>query len=149
MKDESIGGVHWSFWIIGAVALIWNVMGVINFFGQMNADALAAMPKAQRAIIEGRPAWATRAFAIAVLAARLVAFCFCSGSRLRTIFYRVATWRDCANDPLPWHGRFDNRLRSVRDLDVYSDAAGGGGVFDLVFEAGPEQGLDQLGTIGK
>ena len=66
MKDESVGGVHWSFWIIGAVALIWNVMGVINFFGQMNADAFAAMPKAQRAIIEGRPAWATGAFAIAV-----------------------------------------------------------------------------------
>jgi hypothetical protein len=71
MKDESVGGVHWSFWIIGAVALIWNVMGVINFFGQMNADALAAMPKAQRAIIEGRPAWATRAFAIAVFGGAL------------------------------------------------------------------------------
>jgi hypothetical protein len=71
MKDESVGGVHWSFWIIGAVALIWNVMGVINFFGQMNADALAAMPKAQRAIIEGRPAWATGAFAIAVFGGAL------------------------------------------------------------------------------
>ena len=71
MKDESVGGVHWSFWIIGAVALIWNVMGVINFFGQMNADALAAMPKAQRAIIEGRPAWATGGFAIAVFGGAL------------------------------------------------------------------------------
>src|SRR2546428_14119445 len=71
MKDEAVGSVHWSFWIIGAVALIWNVMGVINFFGQMNADALAAMPKAQRAIIEGRPAWATGAFAIAVFGGAL------------------------------------------------------------------------------
>src|SRR5437667_7564264 len=71
MKDESLGGVHWSFWIIGAVALIWNLMGVINFFGQMNADALAAMPKAQRAIVEGRPAWATGAFAIAVFGGAL------------------------------------------------------------------------------
>jgi len=44
MNDETVGGVHWSFWAIGAVALIWNVMGVINFFWQMNADALAAMP---------------------------------------------------------------------------------------------------------
>ena len=71
MNNETVGGVHWSFWIIGAVALIWNVMGVINFFGQMNADALAAMPKAQRAIIEGRPAWATGAFAIAVFGGAL------------------------------------------------------------------------------
>jgi hypothetical protein len=71
MNDETVGGVHWSFWAIGAVALIWNVMGVINFFVQMNAHALAAMPAAQRAIIEGRPAWATGAFAIAVFGGAL------------------------------------------------------------------------------
>ena len=60
--------------------------------------------------------------------------------------YRVATWRDCDNDLYPWR-RY--RLRSRRDLGDYSDAAGGGGVFDLVFEACPEQGLDQVGTIGR
>lgn len=66
MNDKTVGGIHWSFWAIGAVALIWNVMGIINFLAQMNADALAAMPQTQRAIVEGRPAWATGAFAIAV-----------------------------------------------------------------------------------
>ncbi len=71
MNDKTVSGVHWSFWAIGAVALIWNVMGVINFFMQMNADALAAMPESQRAIIEGRPAWATGAFAIAVFGGAL------------------------------------------------------------------------------
>ncbi len=71
MNDKKVGGVHWSFWIIGAVALIWNLMGVMNLFMQMNADALAAMPEAQRAIIEGRPAWATGAFAIAVFGGAL------------------------------------------------------------------------------
>ena len=71
MNDKTVGGVHWSFWVIGAIALIWNVMGVINLFVQMNADALAAMPEAQRAIIEGRPAWATGAFAIAVFGGAL------------------------------------------------------------------------------
>src|SRR3989304_7560935 len=71
MKDETVGGVHWSFWTIGAVALIWNVMGVINFFWQMNADALAAMPESHRAIVEGRPAWATGGFAIAVFGGAL------------------------------------------------------------------------------
>ncbi len=59
MNDKTIGRVHWSFWLIDAVALIWNLMGVMNLFMQMNADALAAMPEAQRAIIEGRPAWAS------------------------------------------------------------------------------------------
>ncbi len=71
MNDNTVGGVHWSFWTIGIVALIWNVMGVINFFAQMNADALAAYPEAARALVEGRPAWATGAFAIAVFGGAL------------------------------------------------------------------------------
>ncbi len=64
MNDEKVGGVHWSFWAIGAVALIWNVMGVINYFMQMDTDALAAFSETARALVEGRPAWATGAFAI-------------------------------------------------------------------------------------
>ena len=66
MNDETVGGVHWSFWTIGAAGLIWNVMGVINYFMQMDADTLATYPESHRAIVEGRPAWATGAFAIAV-----------------------------------------------------------------------------------
>ncbi len=65
MNDETVGGVHWSFWAIGAIALIWNVMGVINFFVQMNPDVHTAYRESERAIVEGRPAWATGAFAIA------------------------------------------------------------------------------------
>ncbi len=71
MNDETVGDVHWSFWAIGAVALIWNVMGVINFFVQTNLDSLASYPESHRAIIEGRPAWATGAFAVAVFGGAL------------------------------------------------------------------------------
>lgn len=71
MNDENAGGVHWSFWAIGAAALIWNVMGVVNFFTQMNADALAAMPESYRVIVESRPAWATGGFAMAVFGGAL------------------------------------------------------------------------------
>lgn len=67
MNGENKGGVHWSFWIIGAVALVWNVMGSINFFAQMNADVVASMPESYRLVIADRPAWVTGAFAIAVL----------------------------------------------------------------------------------
>jgi hypothetical protein len=66
MSHKNMNGVHWTFWIIGAIALIWNVMGVINFFVQMNPDMLASYRESERAIIEGRPAWATGGFAIAV-----------------------------------------------------------------------------------
>ncbi len=71
MNDKTVGGVHWIFWLIGAVALIWNVVGVINFFVQMNPDVLAAYRESERAIVEGRPVWATGAFAIAVFGGAL------------------------------------------------------------------------------
>lgn len=71
MNDENVGGIHWSFWVIGAITLIFNVMGVINYFAQMNADSLASFPEHYRPIIEGRPAWATGAFAIAVFGGSL------------------------------------------------------------------------------
>ena len=66
MNDKNVAGVQWSFWLIGAVALIWNVMGGINFLSQMSADALAAYPEVARALVASRPTWATGAFAIAV-----------------------------------------------------------------------------------
>ena len=71
MNEKAVGGVHWSFWAIGTVALIWNVMGIMNFFWQMNVDTLAAMPELHRSIAESRPAWATGAFAIAVFGGAL------------------------------------------------------------------------------
>ncbi|MGB5557938.1 MAG: hypothetical protein WBN04_07985 [Paracoccaceae bacterium] len=71
MNDKNIGGVHWSFWVIGAVALTWNVLSVINFFVQMNPEMLAAYRESERAIIEGRPTWATGGFAIAVFGGAL------------------------------------------------------------------------------
>jgi len=66
MNIKTSGGIHWSFWVIGVITLIWNVMGVINFFMQMNPEMLAAYRESERAIIEGRPIWATTGFFIAV-----------------------------------------------------------------------------------
>ena len=71
MNEKTVASVHWSFWIISAVALLWNVLGGINFLVQMNAESLAAYREVERAIIEGRPAWATGAFAIAVFGGAL------------------------------------------------------------------------------
>jgi len=71
MNNQAATAVHWSFWVIGSVALIWNVMGVVNYFMQMNPDMLEAYREAERAIIQGRPAWATGAFAIAVFGGTL------------------------------------------------------------------------------
>lgn len=74
MKNEAIGGVHWSFWAICAVTLIYIFAGVINFFFQINVDTVAAMSELHRATIEGRPFWATGSIAVAVFGGVLGCF---------------------------------------------------------------------------
>lgn len=69
MNDNDTKNVHWSFWLISAFMLIWNVMGSMNFFWQISAstETIATLPETHRAIIEGRPVWATAGFAIGVI----------------------------------------------------------------------------------
>lgn len=57
-----------SFWVIGVIALIWNLMGVAAYLGQafMTDEMKAALPENQQALYENVPTWATAAFAIAV-----------------------------------------------------------------------------------
>jgi hypothetical protein len=71
MNDKALSGVHWSFWVIGAIGLVFNLMGCVNFISQMNADMVASMPEAYRAIVESRPVWGTGVFAIAVFGGAL------------------------------------------------------------------------------
>ena len=71
MNDKTAVGIHWSFWVIGTVSLIWNVMGVVNLLVQMNPEMLNAYRESERMIIEGRPVWATAGFAIGVFAGAL------------------------------------------------------------------------------
>lgn len=71
MNNKSVIEIHWSFWLISVLALIWNLMGCINYIMQMNPDAIADYPEAARALVESRPAWATGAFAIAVFGGAL------------------------------------------------------------------------------
>lgn len=63
--------IHWSFWLICIVALLWNLMGCLNFIIQMNADVVSSYRETEVAIILNRPLWATIAFAIAVFGGAL------------------------------------------------------------------------------
>ena len=67
-NDENANKAHWSFWVIASIALIWNALGVANFFVQMDPEVISAYRETEQAIIVGRPAWATGAFAVAVFA---------------------------------------------------------------------------------
>lgn len=66
MNDKLVTRVHWSFWLISIIALLWNVGGSINFFMQMDPEMVAGYRESERAIIDGRPFWATAGFAIGV-----------------------------------------------------------------------------------
>ena len=59
--------VHWSFWLIAIITLVWNILGSVNFLVQMNPEMHTAYRENERLIIEGRPIWATAGFAVAVL----------------------------------------------------------------------------------
>lgn len=71
MNDKDAGGVHWSFWVISTLMLIWNVMGCINYFVQMNPEMVSSYRETEQAIISARPIWATVAFAVAVFGGAL------------------------------------------------------------------------------
>lgn len=43
MSEHERGGIHWSFWLIGVVALVWNVLGCLNFVSQMDTDSVAGL----------------------------------------------------------------------------------------------------------
>ncbi|NHF60132.1 hypothetical protein FK220_012310 [Flavobacteriaceae bacterium TP-CH-4] len=61
------------FWIVSAIALLWNLLGVFAYLADayMGEEALAALPEAQQELYETRPAWVTAAFAIAVFGGAL------------------------------------------------------------------------------
>jgi len=71
MDEGAKPSVHWSFWLISVVALVWNAMGGMNFVMQMNAEMVASFPETHQAIINGRPLWATAGFAVSVFGGAL------------------------------------------------------------------------------
>ncbi len=56
------------FWIVSVLALLWNLMGVMNYLGTafMKEAIMAEMTAEQVSLMESTPAWVTAAFAIAV-----------------------------------------------------------------------------------
>ena len=70
MSEETTTAQNKPKWFLGIAifALIWNLLGVFAYLGQMfmPQDMFDALPEAERTIIENTPAWATAAFAFAV-----------------------------------------------------------------------------------
>ncbi|QEG23871.1 hypothetical protein [Mariniblastus fucicola] len=56
------------FWVIGAIALLWNLMGLMAFAVQMamTDETIAKLPEAQQEIYRNMPSWVIVCFAFAV-----------------------------------------------------------------------------------
>jgi len=61
------------FQVAAILALVWNLLGVMAFVGQMmiSPETLAALPQAEQDLYANVPFWATAAFAVAVFAGAL------------------------------------------------------------------------------
>jgi len=59
-----------SFWIIGAFALVWNLIGLVVYYNHVSVppDAVEVLTEAQQAFLSATPVWATSAYAVAVTA---------------------------------------------------------------------------------
>jgi hypothetical protein len=89
MNEKSIN-IHWSFWLIGTMALVWTGMEMIDFLMQMNSDMLILYSESERMIIEGRPFWATISFAMAVISGMLGGFLLLLTKPLSYKFFMVS-----------------------------------------------------------
>ena len=77
------------FYVISSVALVWNLMGVFNYLGQvlMSDEVLASLPKDQQLLYQDVPAWVTAAFAVAVFSGTLGAVFLLLKKKIASTFF--------------------------------------------------------------
>ncbi len=68
MENAKIKIPKW-FWVVAIFFLLWNIMGVLSFFGHtfISDEALAKLPEKERELYGDYPMWTTIVFAIAVI----------------------------------------------------------------------------------
>lgn len=61
------------FWVLSALALLWNLFGLFNFYNSTfnQVAILETLNQEQRELFEAMPMWATIAFAIATISGTL------------------------------------------------------------------------------
>ena len=77
------------FYVISSMALVWNLMGVFNYLGQvlMSDEVLASLPKDQQLFYQDVPAWVTAAFAVAVFSGTLGAVFLLLKKKVASTFF--------------------------------------------------------------
>ncbi|MCX7548422.1 hypothetical protein OS188_10715 [Xanthomarina sp. F1114] len=80
------------FWIVGVVALVWNLLGVIAYLKQtfISDIKLVSLSKAEQALYTNVPIWATIAFAIAVFSGVLGSIALLFRKKIAIIFFIIS-----------------------------------------------------------
>ncbi len=73
MSEQTTSNVPTWFRVVAWVALVWNLLGVMNYIMQatMSEEALNSFPEGMREYIAAKPSWVMGAFAIGVCAGAL------------------------------------------------------------------------------
>ncbi len=92
MSASTMAKVPVWFWIIAAVAVLWNLGGIYAYWSHvtLSDEALAALPEAQRNMYLSMPAWATAAFAIAVFGGVVASIALALRSRFAVLLFGVS-----------------------------------------------------------
>jgi hypothetical protein len=80
------------FWIVGVLALLWNLLGLAMFWMQYAAtpEQVAQWPAPQRELHQALPAWLWALNAVAVLAGTLGSILLLAGKRLALAVFWIS-----------------------------------------------------------
>lgn len=109
MTSSTVKPPVW-FWVVSVIALLWNLMGVASYLmdAYVSIEQLEAMTQEMRELYEGRPAWVTACFAIAVFGGTLASIALLLRKKwARTVFIisliaaiaQFAHWLFMTNSP--------------------------------------------------
>ena len=93
MQDTLDPKSMFGFWVIAAVALLWNLLGLMVYVMQVSASPetiAAAFTAEQAALITATPAWATAMTAIATTAGVLASILLLLRRRLSIALFGVS-----------------------------------------------------------
>ncbi|MBU8975809.1 MULTISPECIES: hypothetical protein [unclassified Lysobacter] len=81
-----------TYWIVAALALLWNLLGVLMFCMQLAATPgqIAMMPPEQRLILESTPSWLQAAYGVAVFGGVLGAIGLLMSRRWAATFFLLS-----------------------------------------------------------
>lgn len=80
------------FWVIGIVAILWNILGVGAYLAQayMPEEALELLSQGEQDYYNNYPAWATASFAIGVFGGLLGSIALLMRKKIAVLFFTLS-----------------------------------------------------------